>query len=182
MRGLLSRTETSFDRVLLIESGPRELAESALNRLYSENPTRLDLLTCYDTAPEAFDPGLGALYSVHDAEAVANRRGFAEKLARHPYTAVAVLAVDSPVLAKWKWVILLRTRAKVVTIDKHADLLPLGFAHAKAMAESLLDKLNRAVALRFLQLLLTPFAIAYLLLFTVVVHLRRWFRARRAAS
>ena len=175
MRGLLSVRHLSLDRVLLIESGPRELTEKALSTLYTRAPSRLDLLTCYDRPPKSFDPDRGTVYSVHAAEAVAHRRRFAEKLARHPYTAVAVLAAGSPVLAKWKWLIVLRTRASVVVLDKNAELLPFSVARAKAVADIFVQSFSRAAVTGF-QLLLAPFAIAYLVLFTLAIHLRRWLR------
>jgi hypothetical protein len=183
MRGLFTRTDAGFDRILFIESGERDTAEQILARLYTApGIERVDVLTCLDTRPEQFDSARGTLYSVHAPEAVASRRAFVDRMARGPYSAIAIVCSGSGILEKWKWAIALRTRAKVVIADEHANLFPLDYEHRDELLTLLstritpdfgfLGELARLAG----EFIVMPFTIAYLILFTIFVHLRRKLR------
>jgi hypothetical protein len=178
MRGFFRRTEGPLRRVLVIESGPREAAELTLAR-FAALPY-CDVLTCYKTAPEAFDAARGTLFSVHQPDALANRRAFAKKLAHGPYDAIAILCPGSGVLAKWKWMIAAETRARLIIADEYGEWFFVSFHNLPQLAVLLIRRSNLAslplLLLAVAKLILAPFVIGYLLLYTLVVHLRRMLR------
>jgi hypothetical protein len=182
MHRFLARAQPSFERLLLIESGPREAGEKALRYFYAAKHTaQIDVLTCYSTPPAAFDPARGALLSVHDREVVENRTRFIGKLARTPYTVVAILCTGSPILERWKWAIALKTSARLIAVNEEANYFTVdvwNIGSAKLMLQRRLD-ITQATFTALLQWLAAPFAIGYLALCTAVIHFRRWTRIRK---
>ena len=60
MRHFFTKSIPPFSRVLLVESGSRQLFENLLPVLYRNHPDmRCDLVTCYAGAPKAFRAGSG---------------------------------------------------------------------------------------------------------------------------
>jgi len=182
MRGLLSSVHPSFERLLVIESGPRDVAETFLEHLYGiQKSEHVDLLTCYAGAPKSFDPQRGTLYSVHDPSAKENRAQFTRKLLRTPYTVIAILCTGDPVLTKWKWIIALRANAKVLIVNEHAGFFLLDVKHRRPakMMLSLRLGLHQPLQLHLIgELFLVPFTITYLALYAGFVHARRAIRSR----
>lgn len=182
MRGLLSSTHPSFERLLVIESGPRDVAETFLKHLYDvQKSKQVDLLTCYAGAPTSFDPLRGKLYSVHDPSAKANRAQFIRNLLAPRYNIVAILCTGDPVLAKWKWTIALRANAKLLVVNEHAGFFLVDLKHRRPakMMLSLRLGLHQPLRLHLLgELLLVPFTISYLALYAGFVHARKALRSR----
>jgi hypothetical protein len=180
MRGLFSKACPSFERLLVIESGPRDVAEIFLQHLYEvQKSSHVDLLSCYGGRPQAFDPERGTVYSVHDAAARQNRGRFIRQLLGNRYTIVAILCTGDPVLAKWKWIIALRAKAKILIVNEHAGFFLLDFQHHRfaRMMLSLRLGVHQPFQLRLVgELLLMPFTIGYLALYAAYVHARRVLR------
>lgn len=181
MRGVLSSVHPSFERLLVIESGPREVTEVFLKHLYEvQRSERVDLLTCYVGAPQTFDSQRGVIYSVHDADAKANRTKFIRKVLRGPYNVVAILCTGDPVLTKWKWIIALRVNAKVLIVNEYAGFFLLDLKHRRPaqMMLRLRLGLHRPVQFHlFGELLLVPFTMAYLAFYAAAVHTRKYLRS-----
>lgn len=182
MRGLLSSVHPSFERLLVIESGPRDVAEAFLKHLYEiQKSERVDLLTCYAGAPRSFDPQRGTLFSVHDPAAKANRTQFIRRLLRGPYDMVAILCTGDAVLAKWKWLITLRVNAKILVVNEYAGFFLLDYKHLRPakMMLSLRLGLHQPLKLHLVgEAFLVPFTITYLALYAGYVHARRALRSR----
>ena len=67
MRHFFTKSIPPFSRVLLIESGSRDLFEKLLPVFYRNYPEMTcDLVTCYAGAPKNFRPERGAVYRVTD--------------------------------------------------------------------------------------------------------------------
>ena len=65
MRRFLSRGTPPFDRVLLVESGSRQLYEDLLRGLYDVHPNmRADVLTCFAGVPKCYREDRGSVYRV----------------------------------------------------------------------------------------------------------------------
>ncbi len=181
MHGLFSQARPSFDQVLLVESGDRQVTEKVLSRLYEIGQARcVDVLTCYSATPNSFDPQRGVIHSIHGREASRGRLGFIRKLLAAPYTAVAMLSTDSPVMRNWKWAIALLTKSPILIIDQEGDFLCLGFrGRAARLISSRPIRVLLAEYLRLAaELLLIPLMVTYLLLYAGAVHGRRLFRAK----
>ncbi len=174
--------------VLFIESGPRDAGERAIARIYECAAGRLDVLTCFRESPKQFDPSRGSLLSVHSTEARANRGAFVRSLCSRPYTAIVILCVGSGVLRLWALAIGARTLGRVLLLDGELDELTLHRSLRRAIGQAIWrqlapvrnvdlhwDRLDSAL-IRGWELLLAPFQLGYLALFTLKTHLARRLR------
>jgi len=182
VRGLFSIPHPSFDRVLVIESGPREVTEQLLDHLYSiQRSQTVDLLTCFEGAPRVFDSARGTIFCTSDRAQPTSRRKLIRALSRAPYTSIAILCTGSSILAKWKWIIALRTSAKILIVNEHGGFFSLDWRR-RHTAKLLLSQRLRFPKIQIglaAELLLVPFTIAYLLLYAGAVHGRRLLRTRK---
>jgi hypothetical protein len=177
MRGVLSSRQGSFDQILVVESCAREATERFLKHVYeTQRSRRVDLVTCYSGAPAAFDAARGAIYSIHQPEIAEKRGKFISGLNSSPYTLVAIFCTGAPILNKWKWAIALRTRAKVLIVNEHADFFFLDLANRRLARRLLSQRFGgrgsidvRAIA----GVLLVPFTISFLLCYAGLAHVRR---------
>jgi hypothetical protein len=179
MTGLFKKSRPPFGRVLLIESGSRQAADRFLQYLYQfENCAQVDVLTCFSTPPEAFQSQRGRMFLVTDPAIAEHRRQFVRTIASAPYDVVAVLRTGSGILRKWKWLIALLTRAKVLVVREGADFIFLDYGYLETIKINLPRFRREQVArLRLAgETLLMPFTILFLLLYAGQVHLRRLLR------
>jgi hypothetical protein len=188
---LLARAQPSFSCVLLIESGPRKVTEQFLPFLYQvKGAVRVDLLTCYNAPPRAFDFDRGVVYSVNDQEVRQDRTAFIRKLSSGPYTVLALMLTGLPIMTRWKWMLAFRSSARLIAVNEEAKYFGLEIWNHRSMGRMLLQRLNpfadytrdslAAMLVRFLLgLFIAPFTIAYLLLYTGFVHVRRALRGRK---
>lgn len=186
MRGLWERAQPPLRRILVIESGPRETGELVLSRLLALPSLECDVLTCYTTAPAAFNPERGSLLSVHAPEAISHRPAFLNKLAMAPYDAVFILCPGSGVLAKWKWAIAAKCKTRLAIADEYGEWFFVSVHNLSQLAVLLVRRSNLAsfplLLLAIAKLLVAPLVIAYLILYAVLIHLRRWWRVRKAVA
>ncbi len=185
MNRFAARSQPSFASILLIESGPRSVTEKFLPFLYnSRNPHRLDVLTCYSTPPAAFDFERGAVYSVHDPDARQDRSGFIRRLSTGPYSVLAMLCTGSPILSRWKWMLALRSSARIIVVNEGAQYFGLDiwnlhtlrlmvFRRLNPFADYTRESLIAALGSALAGVFLAPFTLGYLLLYTAALHLRR---------
>ena len=180
MRYFLSNRVPPFTRVLLIESGRRELLEDLLKGLYDVHPNMTaDLVTCYGGAPEHFRLGRGRVYRVTDYPDSASRKRFSAELAANGYSVAGIVCSAEPIMTKWKWVLALRLPAKVFVLNENGDYFWLDRGHWSHIRHFVLFRagLSGSGAVRTLgRLALFPFALVYLVLVAMTVHLRRRLR------
>src|SRR5271154_1697163 len=104
MRYFLSKSLPPFSRVLLVESGRRELLEDLLTGLYDVHPEmQADLATCYAGLPKTFRADLGQVYRVGDYPGGQLRKKLYKLLAANRYTVVGIICSAEPIMTKWKW-------------------------------------------------------------------------------
>ncbi len=161
-----------------MESGTREVTERILPVLYQQTPF-LDIVTCYGSAPQAFDASRGQCLDIGDYQGSDGRkRLFAELWARH-YSAVGIISDETPIMFKWKWFIAGQLPGKMFVVNENCDYFWVDRANFHIVRKFVLYRLGLtgADAARTLtQLLLFPFTVAYLLLFAGWVHARRALR------
>lgn len=179
MRYFFRRRVPPFTRVVVIESGSRRVVESLLPQLYQRQPVeRLDLVTCFAGAPAAFESERGAIYRV--TEYAGRRRRLVAELAANRYTIGVILCTGEPILTKWKWLLAARLPVKVLVVNENCDYFWLDYSNWRIIRHFVLVRagLSGAGAVTTLgRLLAFPFTVAYLLLYTAIVHLRRKVRA-----
>src|SRR5271155_3433210 len=109
MRHFFTRTIPEFSRVLLIESGSRELFENLLPFFYRNYPEMTcDLVTCYASAPKNFRADQGTIYRVTDYPDSRSRQRLYGELGGNSYVIVGMICSAEPIMTKWKWVLAAR--------------------------------------------------------------------------
>src|SRR3984893_50906 len=180
MRYFLSKAQPPFSRVLLVESGSRQLYENLLGNLYDFYPEmRADLATCYAGAPANFRAERGSVYRVTDYPDGQSRKRLYQELARNQYTVVGIICSAEPIMTKWKWMLAARLSGKVFVLNENGDYFWLDRGHLAPLRHFVLFRsgLTGGGAVRTIaRLVLFPFTLLYLILYAATVHLRRKLR------
>ena len=160
-----------MDRVLLVESGPRELGERAmeqLRRAFGEQ-TPIDVLGCVPGPP----PGAAEYWDVTPHQGWSARRRLLSKLRGRRPPVAAILAGGDPIMAPWRWASLASLPSKILIVNENADFFWLDRAHLSAGVQFLLHRSGLAgeSTLRSLfQAVAFPFVFVYLLFYAAYVH------------
>lgn len=187
MKYLISRRTPAGSRVLLVESGSREIVERILPHILSTWGTTmpLDLVTCYGGRPA----GLGedaAIFRVGDYNTPEARRRFIDELRARDYAYAGIICAAEPVMSKWKWLIAARVPAKFFILNENADYFWVDRENAKRVRHFFLVRagLSGAGSVRTLgRLVVFPFTLLFLIIYAFIAHARRRVRlVLRAAS
>ena len=180
MRYFLSKSLPPFSRVLLVESGRRELLEDLLSGLYDSHPEmKADLVTCYAGVPQNLRTELGEVFRVTDYPGRRLRKRLYRQLAANRYTVVGIICSAEPIMTKWKWVLAARLPGKVFVLTENGDYFWLDRGHWSNIRHFVLFRagLTGSGAVRTIaRLVLFPFTLLYLILYAGTVHLRRKLR------
>jgi hypothetical protein len=180
MRHFFTKSIPPFSRVLLVESGSRELFENLLPFLYRNHPEmRCDVVTCYAGAPKAFLPDQGSIYRVTDYPDSTSRQGLYNQLGRNSYAVVGIICSAEAIMTKWKWVLAAKLPGKVFVLNENGDIFWIDRGHLSNIRYFILFRagLTGSGAVRTLaRVVLFPFTLLYLILYAMLVHLRRSLR------
>lgn len=179
MRDFFTRTIPPFTKVLLIESGSRHLFERLIPTLYETHgeQIRMDLVTCYAGAPAGFRDG--AVFNVNDYRGLPGRKRLYAELAAGGYTVAGIICSGEPIMAKWKWVLAARLRAKVFVLNENCDYFWMHWERWRIMLHFMLFRagLTGGAAIPTIaRLIFFPVMLAYLMVYAGFVHLRRKLR------
>jgi hypothetical protein len=182
LTGFFSRRIPNLDRVLLVESGSRDLVEELLPGLYKQygDRIRIDLVTCYAGSPRQLRPD-SDIYRVTDYPSGPARQKLFEELRARRYSVVGILCTDEPIMTKWKWALAWKVPAKLFILNENGDYFWVHWSEIGTIRHFLLFRagLTEAGAVRTItRLLLFPFTVLYLLLFAAFAHLGRSLRIR----
>ena len=103
MRGVLGTAIPKFHRVLLIESGSRELLEGLIPGIYKNHgpSTEVDVVTCY-----AGDPGglavTSTVYRLADYSGSDGRVRLVNTLRGKNYNVYGMICSGEVIMARWK--------------------------------------------------------------------------------
>jgi len=139
----------------------------------------MDLVTCYSGLPEGLRPETTRIYDVTRYRGKQARQRLYDELAQQHYSLLGIVCSGEPLLTKWKWVLALRLRAKVIIINENGDYFSLDRKHANNLRRLMLNRADLAgagAARTLARLFLFPFTLAYLLLYATAVHARRALR------
>jgi hypothetical protein len=180
MRHFFTRSIPPFSRVLLVESGSRELFERLLPGFYRNYPEMTcDLVTCYGGAPKNFRSEQGAIYRVTDYPDSRSRQRLYDELGGNGYAILGIICSAEPIMTKWKWVLAARLPGKVFVVNENGDYFWLDHGHLAAIRYFILYRtsLTGSGAVRTLaRVVLFPFSLLYLILYAIAVHFRRSLR------
>lgn len=176
----MSKRVPPFSRVLLVESGNRQLLEDLLDGLYDVHPDMsADLVTCYAGLPAKFNASRGKAFRVGDYNGPAARKRLYAELAANRYNVVGIICSAEPIMVKWKWSLAARLPAKLFILNENGDYFWFDRGHWSSIRHFLLFRagLSGAGAVRTIgRLILFPLTLMYLILYAATVHLRRKLR------
>ncbi len=182
LRRFLSNHIPPFNRVLLVESGSRQLFEDLLPGLYEiyGETMRLDLVTCYAGIPKTFREEQGDVYRTGEYQGAAGRTRLYSVLRNNGYSVMGIICSAEPILAKWKWMLVWKVPAKLFILNENGDYFWVDRGQWKTVRHFALYRAGLsgagAVATLF-RLAMFPLTLTYLLLFAAAAHLRRKARA-----
>jgi hypothetical protein len=186
MKWVLSQKEPQGSRILLIESGSRSILEGIVAHLRSGwgKTMPIDLVTCYGGRPAGLDDA-AQVFNVADYGTPELRAKLAAELRARDYAYTGIICAAAPIMTKWKWWLAAKVPAKVFIINENGDYFWLNRRNVSAMRGFIMTRtgLAGAGAVRTLgRLVIFPFAILYLLIYTGAVHLRRFLRIKLISS
>ncbi len=180
MRLFFHRRVPPVERILLVESGSRSIAQALLPRIFSafgpEVP--VDLVTCYPGLPDGFPPG-GRVFRVSEYAGRAGRRRLYRELRGLGYSLLGIVCSGEPILNKWKWALAVRIPAKLFIVNENADFFWFDYGQRGVMIHFALVRSGWAgtgAARTAAQIAVFPFTLAFLLLYAAAVHSRRFLR------
>jgi hypothetical protein len=178
LRYFFSRSYPAFTRILLIESGPRELFDKLIPHLYERfgEHLEIDLVTCYAGVPAGFR---GTAYSVNDYPGPAGRKKLYLELGAAEYPIAGIICSGVPIMTKWKWMLAARLPAKILIVNENGDYFWLDRGHWRLIARFALYRagLTGAAAVPTIARIISfPVVLLYLLLYAATVHMRRKIR------
>jgi hypothetical protein len=186
MKWVISQKEPTGSRILLIESGSRSILEGIITHLRANwgEGMPIDLVTCYDGRPAGLDENT-QIFHVAGYGTPELRRKLAAELRGRDYAYAGMICAAEPIMSKWKWWLAAKVPAKFFLINENGDYFWLNRLHLPAMRGFVMVRMGLAGAgaIRTLgRLIVFPFAILYLLLYTGAVHLRRFLRVKLIPS
>ncbi len=163
-----------MNRVLVIESGSRRIAERLLPimRRNHGDGVAFDLLTCFPGLPAGL-PDSAAVFRVPERP---DRRKLLRDLRTRRPDVVAVVCSGEPFLFKSKVAAAFLISAKVFIVNENADYFPLDYAHSGLLIRMALDRAGLAghsAARNVGGVICFPFALAWLVLYAAWAHARR---------
>jgi hypothetical protein len=181
VRYFFTRRLPAESRVLIVESGSRDIVEGVLSGIQSSygEDCVVDLVTCYPGLPAGYESSNTRVYRVTDYRGRAGRRRLYRELEANRYTIVGMVCSAEPIMTKWKWALALRLPAKVFVLNENGDYFWLDYTHFSVIRHFVLFRagLAGAGAVRTLaRLFLFPFTLLYLLLYAATVHSKRAWR------
>jgi len=196
MRWFFSQNAPAVDRLLLVESGPRSVAEAVVPRIRKlfGDDVPIDLLTCLRTDPEGLTSDGAVLNAAQNQAARAPKVWrvidcndtdsrwellWSIRYERHPVT--AIICAGSPIMMSWKLATLALLPSKFLIINENADFFWLDRSQLSALTNLLTQRagLQQDLAVRIVgRAIIFPLTLIYLLGFAACVHARRLVRTR----
>lgn len=178
MRHFLTSKTPPLTRVLLVESGSRDLFEGFLPSFYEHfgEQIQVDVITCYAGKPRNFLEDRGCVYWVTDYPGSAERQRLYKELAANRYTICGILCSAEPIMTKWKWALAFRLPVKVLIVNENRDYFWLEWPNRKIVCHFILvraDMTGAGAISTVARLLVFPFTVTYLLFYAAAQHLKR---------
>lgn len=163
--------------MLLVESGPRELGEKAIEclRVAFGRETPIDVLGCRRTALAGAD----SYTDVSQARSFSERMAILRRLRKAGFSVAGVLSSGDSTMALWKWVLIAAVPAKFLVLNENVDFFWIDRAHwtnAAAMLRQRSGLGGESTVRAMAWFAAFPFAAVFLLCYAASVHLNRAFR------
>ena len=185
MRWVLSSRVPPVSRILLVESGPRAVADAVGPRLREVfgPAAAIDLLTCLPES-QGEPTGLGGgpdhlTWRVTEHTDSDARWGLLREIRNRRHEVCAILCADDGTMSPWRSAVLALLPAKFLIVNENADFFWLDRAHVSNLTQLALSRaglLGDSAVRVAAHLLLFPFTLTYLLLYAGYVHSVRLIR------
>ena len=180
MNRFLTRRVPPLRRVLLVESGSRQVFDRFVPHLSEKFPAAsVDLVTCYSGQPEGFDKVSGSVYRVVDYTTRESRNQLFAELAANRYDVIGILCSGEPIMTKWKWALAWNVQSKVFVLNENGDYFWVDRGHLTTIRHFVLFRAGLSGARAFPTLTRVaafPFVLLYLVLYAAFVHTQRALR------
>ena len=177
MRYFLTRRTPPVTRILLIESGQRELGEKAIAcfRTAFGADVPIDVLGCRRT------PLLGAetYADVSESRTLSQRLAALRRIRRGGYSVAGVLSSGDSTMALWKLAAIVVVPAKFLVLNENVDFFWIDRGHwtnAAALLQQRSGLGGESTVRAMAWLAAFPFAAVFLLCYATWVHVARLFR------
>ena len=175
MRYFFRRTLPPLTRILLVESGSRQLFDTLIPRLFQIYGTgiEIDLVTCFAGVPSGFH---GKISRVTDYTDPSSRARLLTELKSRGYSAIGIICAAEPIMTKWKWWLAARLPSKLFIVNENCDFFWADRGQWRLILHFMFFRagLTGAAAVPAIaRLLFFPVTLTYLLLYAGAVHLRR---------
>jgi len=166
-------------RILLVESGTRELLEKAIPSIrtfWGGITPPIDVLTCFPGVPEGIGDD-GEIYRVTDYPGPERKRLLRE-LKGKGYAVMGLVCSEEPILFKWKCLIAASVPAKLLVINESGDCFWADRNNWTAIRQFIASRsgITGATVLRsILQTAALPVTFLWLVFFTAGAHTVRAF-------
>jgi hypothetical protein len=180
LRGVLTTAVPKFQRVVLVESGSRDLLEGLIPGIYKTHGdgTIIDVVTCFGGNPKGLRP-TSTVWRLSDFTGSDGRSRLAQTLRTRDYNVCGIICSGEIIMAKWKWYLAYHVPAKTFILNENGDYFWLDRAHVGLAWHFLLFRMGLAGAAAvptLLRLATFPITLGSLVVFAAWVNLRRWLR------
>jgi hypothetical protein len=181
LRNVIRTVVPKFRRVLLIESGSRDLLEGLIPGIYTSHGagTVIDVVTCYGGTPAGLDAATSSIYRLSDYGGAHGRKRLSSTLKANDYNVTGIICSGESIMARWKWYLAYHVPAKTFILNENGDYFWLDRAHAGLAWHFMLFRMGLAGAAAvptLLRLAAFPFTLGFLLAFAAFVNIRRRMR------
>ncbi len=180
MRHFFGRRVRAVERMLIVESGSRQILEAGIPRFRAVfgDGVQVDLLTCLPGLPQALKSTARA-FRVTECRTNADRRRLLLHLRAMRHPVLGIICSDEPVMTPWKLAAMALLPARVVIFNENGDFFWLDWRHRRAIRQFLMVRaglMEEDAARKIFQLAAFPVALVFLLLYAGWVHLARGLR------
>ena len=180
MRDVLRTVIPKFRRVILIESGSRDLLEGMIPGIYKSHgdDTVIDVVTCYGGEPRGLRPS-STVFRLSDFQSGEGRTKLVAALRANRYNVCGMICSGEVIMERWKWYLAFQVPAKTFILNENGDYFWLDRAHAGLAWHFLLFRMGLAGAAAvptLLRITVFPFTLIFLLGFAGWVNVRRRIR------
>ena len=177
LRHFFRREIPPLQRVLLVESGSRELFDTLIPKLFQlfGEGMEIDLVTCFAGVPAGFH---GTVHRVTDYTDPPSRARLLAELKTRGYSCVGIICAAEPIMTKWKWWLAAKLSAKLFVVNENCDFFWADVGQWRLILHFMVFRagLTGAAAVPSIaRLLFFPVTLSYLLLYAGAVHIRRKF-------
>lgn len=177
MRYFLTRRAPPVTRILLIESGPRELGEKAIGCLRKAfgADVPIDVLGCRRAPLQ----GVASYADASESRTISARLAVLRRIRRGGYSVAGVLSAGDSTMALWKWAAIAVVPAKFLVLNENVDFFWIDRAHwpnAVALLQQRSGLGGESTVRAMAWFAALPFAALFLLSYAAWVHVARVFR------